>query len=66
MQEFGYELPPGFGFRQHVTLSFDTKKKVVIEVAKRGAAEGILKGRTTDSSVREGDLFQNSVDPDGN
>lgn len=55
MQEFGYELPPGFGFRQHVTLSFDTKKKVVIEVAKRGAAEGILKGRTTDSSVREGD-----------
>ncbi|MEZ8353177.1 hypothetical protein AB6C45_18090 [Vibrio splendidus] len=47
-------------------MSFDTKKKVVIEVAKRGAAEGILKGRTTDSSVREGDLFQNSVDPDGN
>ncbi|WP_375749963.1 hypothetical protein [Vibrio sp. HN007] len=35
LREFGYELPDGFDFRQHTSLSFDTQTNQVIEVEKR-------------------------------
>lgn len=35
LREFGFELPAGFDFKQHVFLSFDVNLKRVVEVEKK-------------------------------
>lgn len=36
LREFNFELPLGFDFKQHLSLTFDTELRKVVAVVKKG------------------------------